>query len=251
MAKVSSLTPYFDLMMISFFQLSYPKTKDNLKLKNMATVSPVVKPVSQIHLTPGSVMTIEDVSWQEFETILIELGEKRSARVAYSNCTLEIMVSLPEHEKPKDLISDLVKILLKKMGKKYEPFGSTTFQGKNKAAVEPDACFYIQNYQMMINKRRLEINDPPPDLAIEIDVTSKTTLDAYQVIGVPELWIYDSGKLGIYLLNHGSYIKSDSSPTFLHIPLIQIIPATVKRAWEVGTVQALEEFEREIAASSF
>ncbi|MFM8004512.1 MAG: Uma2 family endonuclease, partial [Dolichospermum sp.] len=65
------------------------------------------------------------------------------------------------------------------------------------------------------------------------------------------LWIYDSGKLGIYLLNHGSYIKSDSSPTFLHIPLIQIIPATVKRAWEVGTVQALEEFEREIAASSF
>lgn len=217
----------------------------------MATLSPIVKPVSQMQLAPGSVMTIEDVSWQEFETILIELGEKRSARVAYSNCTLEIMVPLPEHEKPKDLISDLVKILLKKMGKKYEPFGSTTFKGENKAAIEPDVCFYIQNYQIMINKKRLEVNDPPPDLAIEIDVTSKTTLDAYQVIGVAELWIYDSGKLGIYLLKNGSYIKSDSSPTFPDIPLMQIIPATVARAWELGYVEALEEFVKEIGRSSF
>ncbi len=217
----------------------------------MATISPVVKPVSQMQLAPGSVVTIQNVSWQEFEAILQELGEKRSARVAYSNSTLEIMVPLPEHEKPKDLISDIVKILLKQMGKKYEPFGSTTFKRENTAAVEPDACFYIQNYQIMINKRRLEINDPPPDLAIEIDVTSKTTLAAYRVIGVPELWIYDGGKLSIYLLSDGNYIKSDSSLIFPNIPLLQIIPATVARAWEVGTVQALEEFVREIGGSGF
>jgi Uma2 family endonuclease len=217
----------------------------------MATVSPVVKPVSQMQLAPGSVMTIQGVSWQEFESILQELGEKRSARVAYSNFTLEIMVPLPEHEKPKDLISDLVKILLKQTGKKYEPFGSTTFKRENTAAVEPDACFYIQNYQIMINKRRLEVNDPPPDLAIEIDVTSKTTLEAYRVIGVPELWIYDSGKLTIYLLGDGSYIKSDKSTIFPSIPLTQIIPVTVARAWEVGTVQALEEFAEEIGRNSF
>ncbi|MBS9386340.1 MAG: Uma2 family endonuclease [Dolichospermum sp. BR01] len=217
----------------------------------MATISPVVKPVSQMQLAPGSVVTIQNVSWQEFEAILQELGEKRSARVAYSNFTLEIMVPLPEHEKPKDLISDIVKILLKQTGKKYEPFGSTTFKRENTAAVEPDACFYIQNYQIMINKRRLDINDPPPDLAIEIDVTSKTTLAAYRVIGVPELWIYDSGKLSIHLLSYGNYIKSDSSLIFPHIPLLQIILATVARAWEVGTVQALEELIREIGGSSF
>ncbi|MTJ07092.1 Uma2 family endonuclease [Anabaena sp. UHCC 0204] len=217
----------------------------------MTTLSLVMKPVSQMQLAPGSVVTIQDVSWQEFETILQELGEKRAARLAYSNFTLEIMVPLPEHEKPKDLISDIVKILLKQIGKKYEPFGSTTFKGENTAAVEPDACFYIQNYQIMINKRRLEINDPPPDLAIEIDVTSKTTLEAYRVIGVPELWIYDDGKLAIYLFSDGNYIKSDSSSIFPYIPVTQIIPATVARAWEVGTVQALEEFVIKIGGSSF
>lgn len=155
----------------------------------MTVVSPVVKPISQMQLAPGSAVTIPDVSWLEFESILQEMGEKRSARIAYSKGTLEIMVPLPEHERPKDLISDIIKILLKKTGRRYEPFGSTSFKRKSTAGIEPDACFYIQNYQRMIGHRRIEPNHPPPDLAIEIDVTSKTTLDAYEAIAVPELWI--------------------------------------------------------------
>lgn len=97
----------------------------------MTTTVPIVKPVSQIKLAPGSVVTIPDISWQEFEAILLELGEKRDARVAYSNNTLEIIAPLPEHEKPKEIISDIVKILLKATGKKYEPFGSTTLKKKS------------------------------------------------------------------------------------------------------------------------
>ncbi|BAY11144.1 Uma2 family endonuclease [Calothrix sp. NIES-2098] len=217
----------------------------------MTAVSPVVKPVSLMRLAPGSVVTIDDVSWEEFESILQELGQKRSLRVAYSNSTLEIMVPLPEHEKPKDLISDIVKILLKKLGKRYEPFGSTTFKRENSAGVEPDACFYIENYQRMIGKRRLEPDDPPPDLAIETDVTSKTTLDAYEAIAVPELWIYNGKNLSIYLLQDGRYIQFDRSPTFPNIPLTQIIPATVERAWQIGSVQAIEEFENEINSTYF
>ena len=213
----------------------------------MTVVSPVVKPVIEIQLEPGSVMTIQGVSWPEFESILEDLGEKRTARIAYSNNTLTIMVPLPEHEKPKDLIGDLVKILLKRTHRRYEPFGSTTFKRENTAGIEPDACFYIQNYQPMIGRRRLQPEDPPPDLAIEIDVTSKTTLDAYEAIAVPELWIYTSGKLTIYLLRDGQYTESDTSPTFPNLPLRQIIPTTVERSWQVGTVQALEEFERVIS----
>ena len=103
----------------------------------------------------------------------------------------------------------------------------------------------------MIGKRRLEPDDPPSDLAIETDVTSKTTLDAYEAIAVPQLWIYNSKKLSIYLLTDGRYIQVDNSPTFANIPLTQIIPATVERAWQVGSVQALEEFEQEIISNYF
>ncbi|MDZ7994629.1 MAG: Uma2 family endonuclease [Nostoc sp. EfeVER01] len=215
----------------------------------MTAVSPVVKPVSQMRLAPGSTVNVQDISWEEFESILQELGEKRSLRVAYSKSTLEIMVPLPEHEKSKDLISDIVKILLKIAGKSYEPFGSTTFKRENIAGVEPDACFYIQNYQRMIGRRKLEPNDPPPDLAIETDVTSKTTLDAYVAIAVPELWIYDSKKLIIHLLRDGHFVESDNSPNFPNIPITQIIAATIERAWQVVTVQALKEFEEAINKS--
>ncbi|MCL1463626.1 Uma2 family endonuclease [Argonema galeatum] len=217
----------------------------------MTTLTLILKPVSQIKLEPGSVVTISNVSWLEFESILQELGEKRSTRIAYSKGTLQIMVPLPEHEIPKDLISDIVKTLLKAVGIRYQPFGSTTFKREGVAGVEPDACFYIENYQIMIGRRRLEPGDPPPDLAIETDVTSKTTLNAYEAIAVPELWVYDRGKLTIYLLRDGKYIKSDTSPNFPDIAIAQIIPPVVERAWQVGNYQALEEFETAIAQTSF
>jgi len=212
----------------------------------MIVITPVLKPVSQITLSPGSVITIPNITWLEFESILQELGEKRRTRIAYSNSTLEIMVPLPEHERPKDLISDIIKILLKSAGRRYEPFGSTTFKREGAAGVEPDACFYILNYQRMISRRRLLPDDPPPDLAIETDVTSKTKIDAYKIIGVPEVWVYDSGRLRIYLLQDGEYVESDISPNFPEIAIAQLIPATVERAWQVGNLQALEEFESAI-----
>ncbi|NQE34092.1 Uma2 family endonuclease [Microcoleus asticus] len=217
----------------------------------MIVITPVLKPVSQITLSPGSVVTIPNINWLEFESILQELGEKRRTRIAYSNSTLEIMVPLPEHEIPRDLISDIVKILLKSAGRRYQPFGSTTFKREGAAGVEPDACFYILNYQQMIGRRRLLPDDPPPDLAIETDVTSKTKIDAYKIIGVPEVWVYDSGRLRIYLLQDGEYVESDISPNFPEIAIAQMIPATVERAWQVGNLQALEEFESAILSEGF
>lgn len=35
---------------------------------------------------------------------------------------------------------------------------------------------------------------PPPDLAIDADITSKMTLEAYAGIQVPEVWIYNNSK---------------------------------------------------------
>ncbi len=101
-----------------------------------------------------------------------------------------------------------------------------------------------------IHLRRLEPNDPPPDLAIETDVTSKTTIDidAYEAIAVPEVWIYDYGKMTIYLLREGKYVESEFSPNVPNIPITELISNTVERSWQVGSLQALEEFEAAIAS---
>lgn len=204
---------------------------------------PISKPISQLRLDPGSRVTIPDVSWLEFEAMLDEMGDRRSARVAYSHNTLEITVPRPDHELPTDLISDIVKTVLRSRRIRYQPLGSTTFKQQGIAGIEPDACFYIQNYERMIGKRQLEPGDPPPDLAIETDVTSLTAIAAYQAIQVPEVWIYVNGHLTIYLLEAGEYVASTVSPQFPDLPIVEWVETAVQRAWIVGSLQALEEVE--------
>ncbi len=205
----------------------------------------VVTPVHKIRLQAGSSITIPDLSWQQFEEILEELSQKRNIRLAYSYQCLEIMAPSPEHERVKVLLADLVKIILKWQGKSWEALGSTTFKNKSmQAGIEPDDCFYIQNYQAVIGKDRIDLDqDPPPDLAIESDVTSLTEIGAYAALGVPELWVYVKGKLNIYLLQNGQYQESYISLIFPEIMITQVIPQVLQRAKIVGTTQAIQEFE--------
>ena len=179
----------------------------------------------QIIVPPGHRVLLDDVNWQEFEAILEELGEHRGSRIAYSQGTLEIRMPLPEHEFNKEIIGDMVKILLEELEMDRECFGSTTFKRKNMLqGIEPDNCFYIQNYALMIGKKRIDLTvDPPPDLAIEVDLTSKTQLDAYEALRVPEIWRYENKKLLINVLEDGKYVESEISPTFPNLPIIAAI----------------------------
>jgi Uma2 family endonuclease len=164
--------------------------------------------LQQIVVSPGQKLLLKNVSWQQFQEILANLGESRSSRIAYSQGMLEIMVPLPEHESDKVIIGDLVKAILEEIDIEFLSLGSTTFENEQMlAAVEPDDCFYIQNEAAVRGKKRLDLTvDPPPDLAIEIDITSKSKLTSYQNLRVSELWRYNGQRLEINLLQAGKYI---------------------------------------------
>ncbi len=198
----------------------------------------------QLRIQPGQELLLEDVSWQQFENILAELGEHRAARISYSYGFLEIMVPLPEHEKAKEIIGDMVKILLEARQIAFESLGSTTLKNeKMNQGVEPDACFYIQNQAAVIGKNRLDMGvDPPPDLAIEIDLTSRTQLDNYQILGVPELWRYGKQGLQINVLENGKYAESNFSPTFPGMPIIELVNQYVQQSQISGRTQAIQAF---------
>ncbi len=123
----------------------------------------------------------------------------------------------------------------------FESLGSTTFKNKQmNQAVEADTCFYIKNHRAVIGKDRLDLSiDPPPDLAIEIDITNRTQLDNYLLLGVPELWRYTRQGLQIYLLEENHYIKSPTSPNFPNIPLVELIETHVKQAQTEGIGKAI------------
>ena len=202
----------------------------------------VTVPIQTIKLTPGSQITISNLSWQDFEQILIDLGEKRNSRITYYRGTLEIMSPLALHERPHRIIADILKTILDIQGRNWEDFGSTTLKRPEIAGIEPDTCFYIQNADLMQGCTNLDLKQyPPPDLAIEADVTSKTTLDAYEAMGVPEVWIYRNQQLKIYLLSDKGYTETSISPTFPDLPIIELIPQLVQKAIDQGTSKMLRE----------
>lgn len=204
----------------------------------------VMLQLQQLLVQPGQRVQLQGVNWNEFIAILDELGDKRACRIAYSNEILEIRMPLPEHEIDQELIGDMVKILLEELDIDNECFGSTTFKRQDLAkGIEPDQCFYIQNHAVMIGKRRVDLTiDPPPDLVIEVDVTSKTGLDVYQALSVPELWRFEGGQLRISLLPNGQYQDASSSPHFPNFPLIDGVAQFLKQSQTEGRSQTLKAF---------
>jgi Uma2 family endonuclease len=202
----------------------------------------------QLVVQPGQRIQLQGIDWAEFEAIVDELGDRRASRIAYFDDVLEIRMPLPEHEKAKVLIGDVVKILLEELDIDNECFGSSTFKRANMAAgIEPDECFYIENASRMVGKMRLDLTiDPPPDLAIEVDVTSKTGVDAYQALGVPELWRFEDGHLRISLLQNGIYQDTQSSPHFPQFDVIALIEEVLDRSRTEGRSQILKACRQKV-----
>ncbi|GET41721.1 Uma2 family endonuclease [Microseira wollei] len=208
----------------------------------------VVIPLKAIALSPGSHLVINDVTWEQYEALLEELGEERRIpRINYCNGSLELMSPLPAHERPHRIIAYIVTAILDAQGRDWEDFGATTFKKPTQAGLEPDTCFYIQNAERVRSLMRMNMDeDPPPDLAIETDVTSRTTLEAYAILKVPEVWIYNNEKLKIWLLRDGNYCESDSSSIFPDLPIIEMIPRLVKQAFQEGSSKMLRELRQQM-----
>jgi Uma2 family endonuclease len=206
--------------------------------------------LNRILVPPGQRVLLQGVSWQEFETILEELGHRRAARIAYDNGTLEIMAPLPEHEQSKEIVGDLLKALLEELDIEFLTLGSTTFKNQQMAqGIEPDQCFYIQHEAMIRGKKRLDLQvDPPPDLALEIDITSRTHPSIYEALRVPELWRFEKGRLQINVLKAGQYEVVTESSIFPRLPLIEAIPRYSRQSETLGrnaTMKAFRQWVRE------
>jgi Uma2 family endonuclease len=206
----------------------------------------VTTSIKAIELSAGSQVSIHNLSWQDFEQILTDTGEKRNTRMTYYRGTLEIMSPLALHERPHRIIADIVKTILETQERDWEDFGSTTFKRPDIAGVEPDTCFYIQNSDLVRDCTNMDLAIyPPPDLAIASDVTSKTALRAYESIQIPEVWIYSNQKLTIYILQD-RYIETSNSLVFPNLFIPALIPPLVEQAIKMGTSKMLRQLKAQL-----
>ena len=174
---------------------------------------------------PEQIVQLSGISWQTYETLLAEIGD-RQIRLTYNRGNLEIMVPSPEHERFKTIMGRFVETLAEELDVRIEPLGSTTFKRPELSGVEPDECFYIQNLSAVKGKKRIDLNqDPPPDLVVEIDITSRSenSLQVYADLGVPEVWIYNGSRLRINRLENGEYVEGEISLAFPSLPILEIV----------------------------
>jgi Uma2 family endonuclease len=161
---------------------------------------------------------LQNISWQLYENLLSEIGDDGKARLSYYQGNLEFMSPLFEHEHGNRLIERLISVIAETTDLDYAPCGSMTIKRPDLAAgKEPDSCYYFANEPAVRGKTKLDFTlDPPPDLAVEIDITSSSLnqLALYATLGVGEVWRYDGSELTFYQLQSAKYVVVDRSPIF-------------------------------------
>lgn len=163
-------------------------------------------------------VVLNNVSWETYEKLLEDLADSSAPRLTFDRGTLEIMSPTFEHERLNRLLASFVEEAAEDLDVDIENAGSTTFRRLDlDRGVEPDSCFYISNAERVLGKRTVNLpQDPPPDLAIEIDITSGSVakLPIYAQVGVPEVWRYDGETLEMQKLERGEYVPLERSVSF-------------------------------------
>lgn len=171
-------------------------------------------------------LVLDGVRWQTYQALLEDLGGRR-IRLTYDHGTLEIMTPQFRHESYAGVLGQLVKVLAATAKVRVKSAWSTTFRREDlERGLEPDRCFYIQNLNAILGKLEIDLStDPPPDLAIEIDIMSSCLdrLGIYAALGVPEVWRFDGEHFEVMRRRDaGAYAVADMSPTFPGLPTADV-----------------------------
>ena len=169
-------------------------------------------------LPDGATLVIRRATWEEYEHLLDELRDRPHLRVSYDSGELEIMSPLPEHEEYASFIEALVRLVANELDLMLEGRGRATWRRRRLAkGVEPDACFYVASAPRIIGRRQIDLErDPPPDVAVEIDVSNESLskFPIYAALAVPEIWRYDSNTVRFYERDGDAYREISESRFF-------------------------------------
>jgi Uma2 family endonuclease len=200
----------------------------------------------RISIPPGSVLRIPG-SWQDFCQLRDSRGDGSIPRLRYRHGEILLMSPLPRHGREANIIADIVKTLLDSDNRNYEAFTPITLELPDVGGIEPDYCFYIDNWQAAVGKDRIDWKvDLPPDLAIEIDVTSFTSELDFLPFQVPEVWLFKKYQLTIYQLVADQYEISDRSRYFPNILIQATIDLCLTTAKKQGTGVAISELRQSL-----
>ena len=171
-------------------------------------------------------VVLPNISWQTYRAMLADMGDHRATRISYNQGTLTLKMPSKLHEIINRLLARIVTTLTEELGLDVVNVGSITLEREDlEKGAEPDTGFYIQNASSLEGLDPEIPDDLPPDLVIEVDITSPSTqrLEIYQALGIPEVWRYTKRNgLAIYQLQASGYVETESSLTFSSVTAAQL-----------------------------
>jgi Uma2 family endonuclease len=143
-------------------------------------------------------ITLFDIPWSLYVS-LRKADDRRGVRMSYWNGTLELMSPQYRHDKAGVRLERLVSTVTEEFDIPCTCARSTTLKipgddGFKGAGKELDTSFYIANEHRIRDNDQINLpEDPPPDLAIEVDNTTDSfaKLPIYAALRVPEVWRFD------------------------------------------------------------
>ncbi|HEY9612967.1 Uma2 family endonuclease [Allocoleopsis sp.] len=210
-----------------------------------ALVSP-----DKIQLPPGAVVRLL-ATWQEYQTLCQQRGDGSLPRIKYHDGEVLLMSPLPKHGRDASLIADVIKVLLDYTRREYDAFTPVTMELPQESGIEPDYCFYIDNWEAVSGKERIDwSSEPPPDFVLEIDVTSYSNVNDYLPYRVPEIWLFRKKQLLIYQLQETEYHLQENSLYFPKIQLQEVITRCLQIAYERNTSAAIRDLKQGLGNGS-
>src|SRR4051812_30468390 len=185
------------------------------------------------------------VDWPSYLAMAKAL-EGRHVRLTYDRGEMELMTVSPLHERYKKLLARMLEALTEELGVDIASYGATTFKREDlEKGLEPDECYWIAHERQMRGRDDIDLNqDPPPDLAIEVEVSRSvlSRLGIYAALGVPEVWRYDGRTVRYCLLGpDGRYADSPLSQAFPFLPAAALLHFLTS-AGSLGETQLIRAF---------
>ncbi|MEM9482270.1 MAG: Uma2 family endonuclease [Cyanobacteria bacterium P01_F01_bin.116] len=171
-------------------------------------------------------VVLPNISWQTYQAMLADMGDHRATRISYNRGILTLKMPSKLHEIINRLLARIVTTLTEELGLDVVNVGSTTLEREDlEKGAEPDTGFYIQNAAVLEGLDPEIPDNLPPDLVIEVDITSPSTrrLEIYQALGIAEVWRYTKREgLTIYQLQTNGYRTVANSLAFSAVTAAQL-----------------------------
>ena len=211
-------------------------------------------PAAPVRLpAPGGRAVSRGVSWTTY-LALREEPEYRRVRMTYDGPAgglLELERPGEPHGAVAELLADLIVAFAEVRRLALRSSGAFTQQRPDLLrGLEGDKAYYIARFDAVRGRAAdLAGGDPPPDLCVEVDVTSPgvSKLPIYAALGVPEVWVWAGGAITVRrLTGAGRYETVAASGELAGFPL-RLAEGLLDRWADASTPELLAEFRAALA----